>query len=544
VYDIDVPDSINVATTMAGLRDAVIASPDQVKSLGLKVVEDLRGKFTDPIQAYTWQLENLWPHCNQNMLTGISPSQTVPVEGVTWTTVGKVDKPVTDSSNKGTFTFDLSAQLGSDAVYLRFQDAYPNDGWGPAVQQVTVTADGNTLASFQPTTAAELPYLFDADSSSISTDGWRFADGGSYWVYKFAPPAGTKALSVQILMWNEFLVSATDTAPTEVVVFPNFRDYIVANRAMVSWLQPDIATQADALDKIFAKAKPATPYLGWFPGSVNGEWAGVGLASQHGIEVIAADFFNNATVLSGTRDRIESRRRAVPPAKLENKVYVSFTFMEGDNAQYDQHRLRDVWDNADRGTVPINWTISPLLADLAPAMLSYYQRTASANDLLIAGPSGGGYTYPSLWPADQVDRFTELTGYYMRRTGMDVVYIFNNDSHGQWQPLSDALGASYAKNTGTLGAILTSGSGSEPIAPGGLPVITDFGGGPQPADYQKALQTKIADWDGTKPMFLACSISAWDWSPTEVTQLASLLKDPFQIVRGDTFFSLIAKATA
>ena len=81
LYDVGMPDSVNVATTLAGLRGAVIASADQAKSLGLNVVDDLRGKFTDTVEAYTWQLENLWPHCNQHMLTGIGGTQTVPVPG-------------------------------------------------------------------------------------------------------------------------------------------------------------------------------------------------------------------------------------------------------------------------------------------------------------------------------------------------------------------------------------------------------------------------------------------------------------------------------
>ncbi len=543
VYDIDMPDSVNVATTIAGLKGAVIADADQAKSLGLKVVQDLRGKFTDRIAAYTWQLENLWPKCNHTMLTGIGGSQTVPVSGVTWTTLGKVTQPVTDSSNKGTYTFDLSSQLGGDAVYLRFQDAYSNDGWGPSVQQVSVTADGTAIASFQPTTAGELPFLFDVDGSSMADGGWRFADGGSYWIYKFDPPAGTKALSVDVLMWNEYLVTATDTAPTQIVPFPNFRDYIVANRAMVSWLEPDIPAEADLMNQIFAKVEPTTPYLGWFPGGVSGgEWGGVGYASQHGIEVLAADFFNNATVLSGTRDPISTSRRPVPAATLQNKVYVTLTVMEGDNVQYDQHRMRAIWDHPDRGKVATNWTIDPLLADLAPAMFSYYQRTATANDLLIAGPSGGAYTYPGAWPSDEIDDFTRMTGDYMRRTGIDVIHVFNN-IQGTWTPLTDAIGASYARNTGALGVIMAWEKGSTVSTPGGLPVVTDYSPGGQPADYLAGLKAKIADWDGSAPIFIACQIPAWVWTPAEIAELAGLLEDPFEVVRGDTFFSLIRTST-
>ena len=539
VYDIDVPDSVNVATTLAGLRDAVIATSEQAESLRLTVVDDLRGRFSGPVDAYTWQLANLWPRCNHRMLTGIPGGQTVSVPGVVWTTLGEVDQHVHDASNKATYTFDLTGQLGGDAVYLRFQNAYSNDGWGPSVQQVTVSADGQVIASFQPTTPAEQPYLFDADGSSIADGGWRFADGTSYWTYKFSPPASAQALSVQILMWNQYLVTSTGTAPTEVVAFPHLRDYIVANRAMVCWLEPSIAEQADLMNEIFAKVEPTTPYLGWFPGGVaGGEWGGVGYASQHGIEVLAADFFHNATVLSGTRDPILPQRRPVPPSALENKVYVTLTVMEGDNVQYDQHRMRQIWDHADRGNVPTNWTIDPLLADLAPAMFSYYQRTASDNDLLIAGPSGGGYTYPGAWPSTQIDAFTHMTGDYLRRTGLDVIHVFNN-IRGPWTPLTDAIGASYQRNTGALGVILSWETGSAVSTPGGLPVVTDLSPGGDPANYQATLLAKIAAWDGTKPMFIACQIPAWVWTPAEITRLAGLLADPFRIVRADTFFSLI-----
>ena len=39
-------------------------------------------------------------------------------------------------------------------------------------------------------------------------------------------------------MWNQYLVTATDTAPTRIEPFPYFRDYVVATKALVSWLPP------------------------------------------------------------------------------------------------------------------------------------------------------------------------------------------------------------------------------------------------------------------------------------------------------------------
>ena len=58
-----------------------------------------------------------------------------------WTTVLKEERPITDGSNKGDQTIDLTPYLGSAAdgskpVYLRVSDAFPNDGWGGRVYHV------------------------------------------------------------------------------------------------------------------------------------------------------------------------------------------------------------------------------------------------------------------------------------------------------------------------------------------------------------------------------------------------------------------------
>ena len=539
VYDRDVPDTLNVATTMAGLRNAVVASAEQAETYGLRIVEDLRGRFTDdPIQTYRWQLDHLFPHCTHRLLTGIPPTRTVAVPGVEWHDIARESNPVRDNSNRKVYDLDLSPALGGEAVYLRFQDAFGNDGWGPSVQHVTVLADGQQIADFNTVTDAEAPYLFDADGSAV-TDGHRFCDGGSFFIYRFAPPSGTTTLTAQVDMWNQFLVTATDQAPTRVEAFPYLRDYIVGTKAMVSWLPPEGAS-GELMAEIFGMVAPATPYLGWFNGAVAGEHGGVGIASQQGLEVLAADFYMNGTVFSGARAPIRRTppRRTLP--RLRNKVYLTFTVGEGDNIQYCQHRMRDLWDNDDRGTVPTNWTIDPLLADVGPAIFAYYQRTASRNDLLIAGPSGAGYTYPSLWPADRLDHFTRMTGRYMRATGLNLISCFNL-VEGQPAPPDERVGASYHDHTPALGLILGWEDGNQLTVPGGIPVVGDFARFADVADYNEGLLEHVADWDGSAPRFVACAVQAWQWTPTELVSLADSLDDRFEILRGDVFFDLLKR---
>jgi predicted alpha-1,6-mannanase (GH76 family) len=59
-----------------------------------------------------------------------------------WTTVLQETRPITDGSNKGDHTIDLTPFLatgadGSKPVYLKVSDAFPNDGWGGRVYHVT-----------------------------------------------------------------------------------------------------------------------------------------------------------------------------------------------------------------------------------------------------------------------------------------------------------------------------------------------------------------------------------------------------------------------
>jgi GxGYxYP putative glycoside hydrolase C-terminal domain/GxGYxYP_N second domain/GxGYxYP third domain/GxGYxYP_N 1st domain len=536
VYDPNVPDTINIATSLAGLKNAVIATADLASQYELPILEDLRGRFTDKLAAYNWLIDNYWPALNHRLLTGIGPASPVLLTNVTWTTLFKVTQPVTDASNKAVYTADLSSLLGGEAVYVRYQDAYPADGWGPSVSQVTVIANGNTIASFQPGTSAEAPFLYEADSSSLAS-GWRFADGSSYFIYKFTPPAGTTTLTLQTEMWNEFYVTATNQIPIQYVPFTNFRDYIVATNSLVFWLDPLVPAEAALFAQILQKVAPDTPYLGWFVGGH--EDPGVTLCSGNGVPVGAADFFNNATVLGGALAPIANYQPSTNTPQLENKVYVTLTMSEGDNLQYDQHRMRSIWDDPNRGQVPLNWSISPLLLDAAPAMLHYYQRTQTANDFFVAGPSGAGYTYPGDWPTTALPSFTSRTGRYMKRTGMDVIYALNRQSDTNID-LSTAVAQQYEEDVPLLGILYNWIAQSSLSTPAGLPVFTQVGISTV-ADGQSALASATQGWNGSSPLFVALGVLAWNMAPTDVNNLVASLGSQYEVVRADVFFKLVRK---
>lgn len=73
IFDRKSPHSSNIALTMAGLMDGVICSERDIEKLdtaGLKVLQDLRGKFDgmSTAEIYKWGYENLWKKCNKKIM--------------------------------------------------------------------------------------------------------------------------------------------------------------------------------------------------------------------------------------------------------------------------------------------------------------------------------------------------------------------------------------------------------------------------------------------------------------------------------------------
>src|SRR5438445_2190119 len=93
--------------------------------------------------------------------------------------------------------------------------------------------------------------------------------------------------------------------------------------------------------------------------------------------------------------------------------------------------MLDRWQDPVRGSFPLGWTISPVLSQAAPAMAAYYARTATAQDELLAGPSGAGYMYPSQWPQQQLPSFLQRTEQMMRSmnlTTLEVLDVSDDDT--------------------------------------------------------------------------------------------------------------------
>ena len=409
VYDPAIPDTINVATTIAGLRRAVVATPRLAHRLErnyhLRVIEDLRDRFTDRMDAYSWQFEHLWPKTTHRMLVGLPP--------------------------------------------------------------------GSGASGIEP--------------------------------------------------------------------FGKLRDYAVANRAMVVWLDATVPTERALFAEILADMPPVSPYVGWLPSDVAGEASGVELLSENSVYLVPADWFDNMTVFSGSCCRRVPGSEPSPIRALQNEIYVTFTFSDGDNLQFDQHTMRVLWHDGARGTVPMNWTISPLLWDAAPAILRYYLETATRNDLLVAGVSGAGYASPTPWPDATFQPFAEQTGTYMNRADLDIVHVLNWVG-GQQVEMSQAESQAYIDGAGPLGIQLNWGAGTQTTILNSTTPQSTVLATTSVTQAQTAINQATAGWNGASPLFLSIGISGWDMSPSDVAEIANSLGPEYVVVRADQYFALVREA--
>ena len=85
VYNPDIHDTLNLATTAAGLSDCLVASPALAQTLSaapynLPVVTDFRTlPIANRLEAYEYLYKTYWPQCSKRLLVGLSPTEHMPL---------------------------------------------------------------------------------------------------------------------------------------------------------------------------------------------------------------------------------------------------------------------------------------------------------------------------------------------------------------------------------------------------------------------------------------------------------------------------------
>lgn len=189
------------------------------------------------------------------------------------------------------------------------------------------------------------------------------------------------------------------------------------------------------------------------------------------------------------------------------------------------------WNHAARGTVPLGWTISPLLRDIGPGILACYQQTSTANDLLVAEPDGEGspIRVPRLergvHAAHAEGRGAirvlscQLRRYFAGETEMTVAF-------------RDALGQSRLCVT-LVGAFVFTLEGTQANVTGGFPVTNpvSLGDGKSCAATLRNISDNLI---GRGPLLITGALAALGMTPANDSRMAEQLGPEFDIVFPDT----------
>ncbi len=210
----------------------------------------------------------------------------------------------------------------------------------------------------------------------------------------------------------------------------SLRDYLIATRTFTFYEPQGVLaapSELAATQRVLAAAARGIPILGWFDSpTLTEENAFVQLASQYGKPIFGSQDVPNLSVLTAFgRNLVRTQPPPPPTPPLENKTYVVVAVPDGDNLDFIAHRMPELWAEPERGTFPIAWSLSPLLADLAPAYLDFYYGTATPNDRFVLGPSGAGYLYPDYLGPGDLAPYLQSTSRYANETGMDVAWLLN-----------------------------------------------------------------------------------------------------------------------
>jgi hypothetical protein len=250
------------------------------------------------------------------------------------------------------------------------------------------------------------------------------------------------------------------------------------------------------------------------------------------------------SVLAGTRRSIRVPA-APPPPPLQNRVYVAFNLSDGDNMQENEHRMRQLWDDPARGTVPLSWTISPGLLDAAPGLLDWYWRTATPRDELVAGVSGLGYIRPDQLPCGDYSHFTRRSSRYLAGAGLTVIHLLDASN-----TLPACAARAYRDDIPSLlGLLQWAGGSPTPTLLGGhssaLPYVNMYGPATSAGALVSAVQQGAAGWDGRTPRFLAVLGLAWTLAPRDFGAAMRALTGQsasYTFVRDDQLMALIRRA--
>lgn len=81
---------------------------------------------------------------------------------------------------------------------------------------------------------------------------------------------------------------------------------------------------------------------------------------------------------------------------VAGRNFMIFYVGDYDASAWITQRTPAIWDDPERGKVPLMWSISPVLEQRAPQVMHNFRKTATANDYFASADNGAGYLMPGM----------------------------------------------------------------------------------------------------------------------------------------------------
>ncbi len=127
-----------------------------------------------------------------------------------------------------------------------------------------------------------------------------------------------------------------------------------------------------------------------------------------------------------TKTELQKKGYLTSDGKIDYKGrnFIVFYVGDYDASSWVSQTTPTLWDDPNRGKVPMMWCISPVLAERVPMAMDYRRESATANDYFAAADNGAGYLMPGMLQAPR-----PLSGL---PDGLDAWVAHNKPYYKQW----------------------------------------------------------------------------------------------------------------
>lgn len=236
--------------------------------------------------------------------------------------------------------------------------------------------------------------------------------------------------------------------------------------------------------------------------------------------------------------------------RLENKVYVNFSWASADYVQFSYNLMDGFWQDPNRGKVPVTWGFNPLLSRFAPGFVEFYAHSATPKDSFWGFTAG--YTHLSGFPEGKLKTYSEETTSGIQALGLSpAVDVW--DCNSSYNEAYEALSQQTPNSEGVkLISVLPNQSKASEThwLDNGCPIVRlDQGlfsvwqsdGKSTPQTIAAAIMAAAAKHPEKGPQFLTCNSR---FAPTFLKEVKALLPEQVVMVGMPDFIALTQEAGA